>query len=660
MWGARCVWFVLFSLAIVPASEARAEDRPDALFSSHNTYLGPVGGIRVVDAGSGPKNTFRIALTTEFFFLRDFVVLGDKAKHVGGALSLSYTAHDNIEVFGAFALTSTSNTTGVPELLQTLGDIYLGVKGFHRVRPWFVVGGDGSVAFLNSVGAARPTLKGISGGLRGNASFDMRELERKWPLIARFNLQYWFDNSANLVTRTENARYQALTDPAPLAQETRHLVSAVERFGLGINRTDFVHLGLGFEAPLELGKVYLSPLLEWQWSVPVNRQGFSCVSLPSPGDSCLRDEGIAAFPMTVTMGFRVLPPVRGLGVVAAAEVGVTGTKRFVRELAPVAPYRIWAGVAYAIDPSPPTPEPVVQAPAFKTLEGTVLEQGDTGRPVGGAVVRAVDMNLSPLVTDAQGRFRLVVPLADEIALELSHADYLPGRCVAALDGAAEGPSKVECRLELEARDGALQAQLVDANGAAVGDLPIAISGPVERSVDAGPDGTVRLEGLVPGRYSALVASPEYFVAMQEVDVVAGQTAELRIALVQRPKKSQVRVTKGRILLRSQVSFATGSGEILPNSEPLLSEVADVLKRSPDIVLVEVQGHTDNRGSRQVNRQLSQERADAVRRWLLEHGIAAERLTAKGYGPDRPLAPNITARNRARNRRVQFVIVKRAQ
>ena len=88
---------------------------------------------------------------------------------------------------------------------------------------------------------------------------------------------------------------------------------------------------------------------------------------------------------------------------------------------------------------------------------------------------------------------------------------------------------------------------------------------------------------------------------------------------------------------------------------MLSELADSLLRNAEITELEIQGHTDNRGGRQHNQDLSQRRAEAVRTWLVNAGVASSRLSARGYGQDRPLAPNITARNRARNRRVQFMI-----
>jgi outer membrane protein OmpA-like peptidoglycan-associated protein len=92
----------------------------------------------------------------------------------------------------------------------------------------------------------------------------------------------------------------------------------------------------------------------------------------------------------------------------------------------------------------------------------------------------------------------------------------------------------------------------------------------------------------------------------------------------------------------------------------LDEVAQTLREHPEIKLVEIQGHTDDRGKRSTNTELSQKRADAVRRYLVGEGIASSRLSAKGFGSLRPRAPNITASGRARNRRVEFHIVETSE
>ena len=115
---------------------------------------------------------------------------------------------------------------------------------------------------------------------------------------------------------------------------------------------------------------------------------------------------------------------------------------------------------------------------------------------------------------------------------------------------------------------------------------------------------------------------------------------------------------GEIVIRRQINFATDSDVIDASSTPPLAEIADVMLRNPQITKIELQGHTDNVGSADHNLDLSQRRADSVRRWLVEQGgVEAGRLEAKGYGATRPLVPNITPSNRARNRRSQFIIVE---
>jgi outer membrane protein OmpA-like peptidoglycan-associated protein len=134
-------------------------------------------------------------------------------------------------------------------------------------------------------------------------------------------------------------------------------------------------------------------------------------------------------------------------------------------------------------------------------------------------------------------------------------------------------------------------------------------------------------------------------------------SSVMLTLVPKPARSLVNLTPKKIAIKQQVQFVQGSAEIAPASNALLSEVADVLLRNRDIAKVEVQGHTDNSGTEDFNRQLSEVRAQAVRDWLIKAGVESERLSAVGYGTSRPLAPNITAANRAKNRRVELMILE---
>jgi outer membrane protein OmpA-like peptidoglycan-associated protein len=87
----------------------------------------------------------------------------------------------------------------------------------------------------------------------------------------------------------------------------------------------------------------------------------------------------------------------------------------------------------------------------------------------------------------------------------------------------------------------------------------------------------------------------------------------------------------------------------------LNKLIDFLKKTPG-VKVEIAGHTDNTGSAQYNMELSAKRAGAVVDYLIENGIQAERLFAKGYGEELPLADNETEEGRAMNRRTQLTII----
>jgi outer membrane protein OmpA-like peptidoglycan-associated protein len=130
-----------------------------------------------------------------------------------------------------------------------------------------------------------------------------------------------------------------------------------------------------------------------------------------------------------------------------------------------------------------------------------------------------------------------------------------------------------------------------------------------------------------------------------------------------PKTSgcpRVFIKNGLIQIMEQPKFDFGKATIKPDSDSLLTEVAKVMTAHPEIKQVRVEGHTDNKGGAAYNLKLSQQRADSVIKWLNSHGIATERLVAKGMGLTTPLVPNDTEANRALNRRVEFHIEDQAE
>jgi outer membrane protein OmpA-like peptidoglycan-associated protein len=101
-----------------------------------------------------------------------------------------------------------------------------------------------------------------------------------------------------------------------------------------------------------------------------------------------------------------------------------------------------------------------------------------------------------------------------------------------------------------------------------------------------------------------------------------------------------------------VTFDFDKATLKPESTPVLEKAAAALTANPSLN-VEVQGHTDDVGDEAYNLRLSGQRAESVRAWLAQHGIAAARLTSKGYGKTQPVVENSSDANRARNRRVEL-------
>ncbi len=112
-----------------------------------------------------------------------------------------------------------------------------------------------------------------------------------------------------------------------------------------------------------------------------------------------------------------------------------------------------------------------------------------------------------------------------------------------------------------------------------------------------------------------------------------------------------------IVITDKVYFASGRNRILRQSYDLIEEIAGVMLHNPQIEIIEIGGHTDDKGSARGNQRLSEKRAKAVYKRLISLGVPKDRLTFKGYGEDNPIADNGNAEGRATNRRVEFIIVK---
>lgn len=134
----------------------------------------------------------------------------------------------------------------------------------------------------------------------------------------------------------------------------------------------------------------------------------------------------------------------------------------------------------------------------------------------------------------------------------------------------------------------------------------------------------------------------------EKKLSAAMASLSEIAKVKEEKRGVV------ITLSGEVLFASGKSELLPIAQSRLDDVAKALK-DQGFKAILIEGHTDSRGSAKKNEELSFQRAEAVRSYLVSRGLPTDKIKAIGVGPSRPIATNETAEGRANNRRVELVV-----
>jgi outer membrane protein OmpA-like peptidoglycan-associated protein len=132
--------------------------------------------------------------------------------------------------------------------------------------------------------------------------------------------------------------------------------------------------------------------------------------------------------------------------------------------------------------------------------------------------------------------------------------------------------------------------------------------------------------------------------------------EVELPKPEPPKPVAIQAEVGKAIVLEGVVFKSGKAEISPESEQILSNAKKTLEDNLDLT-VEIRGYTDNVGNAKKNLKLSKSRAESVKAWLVNAGIAPGRITAKGYGDKNPIGDNKTAEGRQMNRRIEFFRTK---
>lgn len=635
-------------------------------------------------------------------------VTGDSSQRSDMRASLTVTPLPFLEAYAGIRNVTTSSSLGFPRLVSILGDWNLGVKGFLPDKPdrIFSFGGEVDLLLLNGSGGVGLSGAATGFSIRGLGSADFTRTKSELPLRVHGNLAYRIDNSAAVVSGIE-------TTPPPGGRGEP--IERTERYGLDLSRVDSFEVGIGAEY---INK-WVRPFVEWTIDVPMNRQGYVCniAGAASRGDLCLGvASGFETSPSRLSLGARGFPwQESGLAVTFAVDIGTGATSRFMEEVRPEAPYSIWLGLAYGVDVFPlpevrvveTAPEDAPQA-MRRYATGKVVDE-KSGEPVPDALLRYADSARTGLIASAAGTFLtqdlppgtyslkvhahefedatcdFVVP--DSAPLGTSPtAPADPAMAPEAADeagGGTEGEAgalaeatppdapyldeegnlmvPVTCTIKALPQVATITGVLVDpTSGAAVQDATVTITDKLGRSLKLAVDaqGAFQFRNVPFGLATVAVRAPGYLTTVRDFQVASREEITANLEMHAVPDKPGVKVTAKELVVSRPIAFLAARPDVARESMLVIEELAYVLAEHPEISRAEIQVHTDDSGSPTDQRRISQERAAKIVDLLGQLGVEKSRLVAKGYGPDQPLVPNVSEANRARNNRVQIIILEK--
>lgn len=588
-----------------------------------------IGTVWVPSARLGKAGVVRVNVLGEYLDINNFPVVNARNIRSGITFGASFQPFKWGEIFVSYSATANSNNRTSPNLISALGDLQFGVKlsnewarGFHagvdlRLLTFSGVGNQGVDHF--AVGF-KPTLL---------LTYDFRAATKYLPLLLTAGFGATIDSTGGLVSN--------------------QTLNASEEFALNTNKYQRLNVMASAEIPLPI----ITPFVEWQIAPIVGLKGSD---LTGPDGKYITAG--SAIRHTLGAGLK-LTPIKDLTLMTGFNFGLAKSVGLGVPATP--PWNFFAGASFAIDPFQRGETKVVEtirerklevakaAPALR-LEGVVTD-AQTKQPLPGVVV-AVAGN-KPTATDAAGAYESLPVTGEKVKLSISRDGYKPVEQELAVN--TEGPTKADVALEPDVKKAKFEVSTTS-NKKPV-KAKIQFTGVQEANGET-PDANAPAEFELPaGAYSVTAVADGYMAQTRDVQVAPGGKMVVTFELQPVPKKILVIFKGDKIEILQQVHFATGKSTILPDSHNLLAQVVDVIIKN-NVKRVRVDGHTDNRGNKAANQKLSEDRARAVKDYLVAQGLDASRLESAGYGDTQPVAPNLTARGRELNRRVEFIVLEK--
>ena len=620
-----------------------------------NTLRGGVGLFYTSLAEVGEKYTVRMRLHTDFFAKNNFFCCegtdeGDRHARLRGSVNLGFTFTEWTEVYFTVNSSSNRNTRDQgarqdPPTVFALGDMQFGVKGAYR----FLNGGVGLGGQLGLgliAGSERLRTDRVNFDFALVLGTDLRYLTAKQvPVRITGNFGWTLDNSPKLVSWAD------IDDP--LSRE-------VLRFASGVNHSR-VNTKLAVDFPIRLGKdkqYGLDPIIEYNWDIATYKEeAFVELTEQFGGSPLKRSQS------WLTLGLRA-NVYSGLFLDAAVDVGTTSPSYEFGP--PVPPYQVILGLGWSIDPKPRVKEVPVPmddgSGSQPVLEGRVVGRvADLeGNPIANAKVSFPGLATNVILTDEAGMFTSFRFPEGAVTISVELPD---GTVVEQMADVRVGEdSQVDIVADTGAvgtgEDPVFDGTFLGKDGVGIR-VAVAIDGMgIQETFES--DDTGRIAVALPlGDYKAIVTSVGYdakeitFTVTEQGAIISETLTAGGGAAPTGPTvdTSLISGNKYRIRTKKKVKYS-GNDLDKEGSAEVLDQLAAFLNQHPEFEKVEVRVHTDDRGNPTAR---SQARADAVVAYLVEKGVVASRLEAKGWGAKDPVAVNITADGRRQNNRTELKV-----
>ncbi len=587
---------------------------------------GATGLLHTSSADLGRAGILRFSAIGDYVHATNFPVPTAVETRSAGTFAASFVPFRFFELYAAYSASSNTNSNSIPVRIQSIGDGAAGLKFSAHLAPGLYTGVEGRAMLFSRSGGDAARTSGWGASPRFLLTYDAREQTPQVPL--RFHLNAGF-----------------LWDTTRALQPTRGF-GAVEQFAFNANNFNRVFGSAGMEIPLPI----LTPFGEYGITYPLGVPGNRLVD-PSGNSIPLT----AALPQVVTMGLKVTA-IQDLTLIAAIDLRVHSSVAI--GIPTPAPFDVFFGASFNVDPwrsqtqIVPIVKEVPSTSAVGRISGTVTDAA-THAPIAGALILFGPTDLPPVASNpGSGKFLSYELPRGAINLKVMKTGYEDLEQQVQIESGRTLVLPLE--MKLAARRTLLWVSVASDNRGVA--ARVRIRGPAIREVATVEGASEALDVEVkPGAYALAVSAPGYLGQTRSIEIGEGAQLAVKFDLVPEPKERLVSIVNKKIETVRRIHFTTAKATLLPDSYALLEQVADLILKS-DIKRIRIIGHTDSLGSKKKNLKLSVARAASVAAFLEQAGIDKKRIETAGYGDARPVVPNLTARGREINRRVEILIL----